>query len=111
MSQPTKRILHIDFNLADLNHWMEGKSHAEIGRVLTAIGLAAEADDEPYLEQYPFIDRIVYGDGSMRKIIRSEGPLDMGGIDRPISKEDKPKIKAAVKRGTTSRKGVQLRHS
>ena len=107
MSQ-TKRILHIDFNLADLNSWMEGKSHAEIGRIMTAIGLASEASDEAYLEQYPFIDRIVYSDGSTRKIIRAHGPLDMRGIDRPIVKDAKSKVKVAVKRAA-GRKRVQVK--
>src|SRR4051812_30654538 len=91
MSQPTsqpKRILHIDFNLADLNAWMEGKSHEEIGRIITAIGLASQASDEAYLEQWSFIDRIVYGDGTMRKLIRGSGNIDdVSGIDRPIAKD------------------------
>jgi hypothetical protein len=106
MSQ-TKRIQHIDFNLSDLNSWMEGKGHAEIGRVMTAIGLAAEADDEKYLEQFAFIDRIFYADGTTRKIIRSPGALDMEGIDRPI--DGKSKVKASVKRGGGVRKSVQIK--
>jgi hypothetical protein len=104
----TKRIQHIEFNLADLNAWMEGRSHEEIGRIITAIGLASEADDEKYLEQYPFIDRVIYTDGTTRKIIRASGPLDMTGIDKPIKKEDaKPDVKASVKRGSSSKKSLQ----
>jgi hypothetical protein len=105
-----KPIAHIDFNLADLNAWMEGKGHAEIGRIMTAIGLACEAADEAYLEQYPFIDRILYADGSTRKIIRSRGSLDMSGIDRPIGREAKSKVKASVKR-SGSRRRVQVREA
>ena len=108
MSQP-KRILHIEFNLSDLNTWMEGKSHEEIGRIITAIGIASQADDEKYLEQYQFIDRIIYADGTARKLIRSSGPLDMSGIDRPIEKDAKPEVKASVKRSSSSssRKSIQ----
>jgi hypothetical protein len=85
----TKRIQHIDFNLADLNAWMEGKSHEEIGRIVTAIGLASQANDEAYLEQWSFIDRIVYADGTMRKLIRGSGKIDdVSGIDRPIAKDE-----------------------
>jgi hypothetical protein len=84
----TKRIQHIDFNLADLNAWMDGRSHEEIGRIVTAIGLASQANDEAYLEQWSFIDRIVYADGTMRKLIRGSGNIDdVSGIDRPIAKD------------------------
>jgi hypothetical protein len=91
-SSTSKRIQHIDFNLADLNAWMEGKTHEEIGRIITAIGLASQANDEAYLEQWSFIDRIVYADGTMRKLIRGSGKIDdVSGIDRPITKEQAEK--------------------
>jgi hypothetical protein len=110
-SRSTKRIQHIDFNLADLNAWMEGKSHEEIGRIVTAIGLASQANDEAYLEQWSFIDRIVYADGTMRKLIRGSGKIDdVSGIDRPISHDEKEKQakedKPATKRGGRSGKSV-----
>jgi len=107
----TKRIQHIDFNLADLNAWMDGKSHEEIGRIITAIGLASQASDEAYLEQWSFIDRIVYADGSMRKLIRGSGKIDdVSGIDSPIVKDqadaegDDAKRKGGSKRGQTGKR-------
>jgi len=107
----TKRIQHIDFNLADLNAWMDGKSHEEIGRIITAIGLASQASDEAYLEQWSFIDRIVYADGSMRKLIRGRGKIDdVSGIDSPIVKDqadaegDDAKRKGGSKRGQTGKR-------
>jgi hypothetical protein len=107
-----KRIQHIDFNLADLNAWMEGKSHEEIGRIITAIGLASQASDEAYLEQWSFIDRIVYSDGSMRKLIRGSGKIDdVSGIDRPIAKDEekeedegKGRKSSGGKRGQTGKR-------
>jgi hypothetical protein len=106
MSQ-TKRIQHIDFNLADLNAWMEGKSHEEIGRIVTAIGLASQANDEAYLEQWSFIDRIVYSDGSMRKLIRGSGKIDdVSGIDRPIVKgEEKEDEDAKGRKSAGGKRG------
>jgi hypothetical protein len=108
----TKRIQHIDFNLADLNAWMDGKSHEEIGRIITAIGLASQASDEAYLEQWSFIDRIVYADGSMRKLIRGSGKIDdVSGIDTPIVKDeqvdaegDDAKRKGGSKRGQSGKR-------
>ena len=89
--QPTKGIRHIDFNLGDLNAWMEGRSHEEIGRVITAIGLASQAGDEHYIEKWPFIDRIVYTDGTIRKLIRGGGNIDeVSGINKPTSPESAP---------------------
>lgn len=104
-SSTSKRIQHIDFNLADLNAWMEGKSHEEIGRIITAIGLASQANDEAYLEQWSFIDRIVYADGTMRKLIRGSGKIDdVSGIDRPITSEEKEKEKDQAKEGKSASK-------
>lgn len=102
-----KGIRHIDFNLCDLNNWMEGRSHEEIGRVITAIGLASQAGDESYIEQWPFIDRIVYMDGSTRKLIRGSGNLeDVSGIDRPIVRETKTAPPRAQQKRAKSRKKV-----
>ena len=75
-----KKIHHLDFNIEDLSAWQAGKSHEEVGTTVTAIALASEQGDEAYLEQFPFIDRIVYADGTWRKIIRGSGKLeDVGG--------------------------------
>jgi hypothetical protein len=71
-----QKINHIEFNVEDFCAWQKGKSHEEVGRTVTAISMASEAGDEKYLEQFHFIDRIVYGDGSIRKVIRGSGKID-----------------------------------
>jgi len=103
-----RRIRHLDFNLADLNHWMEGKTHEQIGRTMTAIGLACQADDERYLEQFPFIDRIIYTDRSVRKIIRGSGRLDdLAGIDRPIARDSTKPSRQSPKHDRSGNKSRQ----
>ena len=76
-----------------------------------SIGLASQASDEAYLEQWSFIDRIVYADGSMRKLIRGSGKIDdVSGIDSPIVKDqadaegDDAKRKGGSKRGQTGKR-------
>lgn len=71
-----KKIDHLDFHLEDFRNWCAGREHEEIGRVVSAIALASEAGDEKYLEQFDFIDRIIYGDGTWRKVIRGSGRID-----------------------------------
>ncbi len=71
-----KKIDHLDFHVEDFRAFSAGKSHEEIGRIVSALLLASEAGDETYLEQFKFIDRIVYADRTWRKIIRGSGNLD-----------------------------------
>ncbi|HWP41311.1 MAG TPA: hypothetical protein VNL70_10335 [Tepidisphaeraceae bacterium] len=100
-----RRIRHIDFNLADLNQWMEGRTHEQIGRTMTAIGLACQANDEHYLEQFAFIDRIIYSDRTVRKIIRGSGRLDdLAGIDCPIHKDSTTRSSQTSKNAKPGRK-------
>ncbi|WP_428938036.1 hypothetical protein [Fontivita pretiosa] len=109
---PARRIKHLDFNLADLNQWMEGKTHEQIGRTMTAIGLACQANDERYLEQFSFIDRIIYTDRSVRKIIRGSGRLDdLAGIDRPIASDANKPSRPSSKREKSGRKSQPPRRS
>lgn len=71
-----RKIDHIEFNVEDFCAWRKGKSHEEVGRIVSAIAIASEAGDEKYLEQFHFIDRIVYQDGEVRKLIRGSGRID-----------------------------------
>lgn len=70
------KIDHIEFHVQDFCTWRKGKSHEEVGRIVSAIAIASEAGDEKYLEQFHFIDRIVYHDGSVRKVIRGSGRIE-----------------------------------
>jgi hypothetical protein len=70
------KIDHLDFNLADFRTWCVGRDHEEVGRVVSALALASEAGDESYLEQFPFVDRIIYGDGTWKKVTRGNGTID-----------------------------------
>ena len=109
MSQ-VNRIQNIDYNQGDLNAWMEGKSHDEIGRVFVAIGMASQANDEAYLEQWPFIDRIVYADGTWRKLIRGSGKLEdeTGGTPTEAGGEESRPAKRASRKSGKSGKSERV---
>jgi hypothetical protein len=71
-----RKIDHLDFHMADFRKWQQGRTHEEVGTIVSAIAFASEQDDEAYIEQFPFIDRIVYTDGTWRKIIRGTGEIE-----------------------------------